>query len=112
MPPDLVLVRLDLHDDAYDGGRCQQTTGWGALWAEQTEQTRAFGDRWLDEGQSALLVVPSALSPSPAMNVLLNARDPWIQEKIRVAGMEPIAPKITQALDGLRRSTVGFASER
>ena len=37
--------------------------------------TRAFGDRWLAEGRSVALSVPSAIIPEDA-NVLLNPRHP------------------------------------
>lgn len=40
-------------------------------WIEQTERTRAIGDRWLQAGRSALLRVPSAVVPE-TFNVLLN----------------------------------------
>jgi RES domain-containing protein len=40
-------------------------------WIEQTDRTRASGDRWLRAGRSALLRVPSAVVPE-TFNVLLN----------------------------------------
>jgi RES domain-containing protein len=40
-------------------------------WLEHTDDTRAIGDRWLKEGRSALLRVPSAVVPE-TFNVLLN----------------------------------------
>lgn len=40
-------------------------------WFKRIDVTRQIGDRWLDRESSALLQVPSALSPH-ATNVLLN----------------------------------------
>lgn len=40
-------------------------------WIEQTDRTRAIGDRWLQAGRSTLLRVPSAVVPE-TFNVLLN----------------------------------------
>ena len=42
-----------------------------ADWREQTDLTRATGDRWLRAGRSALLRVPSVVVPE-TFNVLLN----------------------------------------
>jgi RES domain-containing protein len=42
-------------------------------WVEQTDRTRAIGDRWLQTGHSALLRVPSAVVPE-TFNVVLNPR--------------------------------------
>jgi len=42
-----------------------------ADWREQTDLTRATGDRWRRAGRSALLRVPSAVVPE-TFNVLLN----------------------------------------
>lgn len=42
-------------------------------WSRRIAVTRAWGDRWLREGQSALLVVRSVLVPE-TFNVLINPR--------------------------------------
>ena len=42
-----------------------------ALWSEDLTFTRGVGDRWLREGRSAALLVPSVLVPE-TMNVLIN----------------------------------------
>lgn len=44
-------------------------------WIEQTNRTRALGDRWLQAGRSALLRAPSAVVPE-TFNVLLNPSHP------------------------------------
>ena len=44
-------------------------------WLEQTDVTRATGDRWLQAGRSPLLRVPSAVVPE-TFNVLLNPAHP------------------------------------
>jgi RES domain-containing protein len=46
-----------------------------ADWLEQTDVTRATGDRWLQAGRSPLLRVPSAVVPE-TFNVLLNPVHP------------------------------------
>ncbi len=40
-------------------------------WAQTTEVTREFGERWLVKGSAALLSVPSAIVPE-TFNILLN----------------------------------------
>ena len=40
-------------------------------WRENSTETRAIGDEWLDQRHSALIVVPSAPSPASS-NYLLN----------------------------------------
>jgi len=42
-------------------------------WSLRTPVTRAWGDGWLREGQSALLIVRSVLVPE-TYNVLINPR--------------------------------------
>jgi RES domain-containing protein len=42
-------------------------------WSRQVRVTRAWGDRWLAERQTAILIVPSVLVPE-TQNVLVNPR--------------------------------------
>ena len=42
-------------------------------WSRRVTVTRAWGDRWLREGETALLIVRSVLVPEP-YNVLINPR--------------------------------------
>jgi RES domain-containing protein len=48
-------------------------------WKRNLNATRAAGDRWLAEGRSLLLRVPSALVPE-AFNVLINPLHPHISK--------------------------------
>ena len=50
----------------------------------QIEVTRAWGDRWLQEGRSALLLVRSVLVPE-SINMLINTRHPEAARIRRVA---------------------------
>jgi len=43
----------------------------GGKWANEITRTRAIGDRWLREGRTALLVVPSTVVPN-SQNWLIN----------------------------------------
>jgi RES domain-containing protein len=49
--------------------RPDEVPGW-----DQTDllASRAFGDRWLAEGRSAVLVVPSVVAPPEERNILIN----------------------------------------
>jgi RES domain-containing protein len=53
-------------------------------WSRRLAVTRAWGDRWLREGQGALLVVRSVLVPE-TYNVLINPRHPDVAHIERVA---------------------------
>jgi len=59
-----------------------------ADWFSRIDATRQIGDRWLDQGSSALLQVPSAISPR-ATNVLLN---PQHRDAMLVSIVETIVP--------------------
>jgi len=46
-------------------------------WAAREVETQALGDAWLDDGDEALLIVPSVIVPlasAPDRNVLINHR--------------------------------------
>jgi RES domain-containing protein len=53
-------------------------------WSRRLAVTRAWGDRWLREGQGAILVVRSVLVPE-TYNVLINPRHPDAAHIERVA---------------------------
>jgi RES domain-containing protein len=54
-------------------------------WAEELSITQIVGDRWLTEGRSLLLQVPSALVPE-TWNVLVNPRHPEAKA-LKIAAM-------------------------
>jgi len=58
-----------------DGLRPLDTPPLPSDWRERTEATRAVGDAWLANSQSALLRVPSAIMPD-VHNILLNPLHP------------------------------------
>jgi RES domain-containing protein len=63
------LLKIEAPDDVhFDRVSVDQLP---ADWPERTEMTRALGDRWLANGSSAFLSVPSAIVPE-TFNVLLN----------------------------------------
>lgn len=74
-----VRVHLDLPPDLLPDDYVLLAVGLDGLRSERLEtlpeQPRAFGDRWLAEGRTALLDVPSALVPE-SRNLLLNPRHP------------------------------------
>lgn len=57
-------------------------------WWDRTETTRALGDTWLANGQSALLRVPSAIMPD-VYNVLLNPLHPDAG-KLRITDVQDV----------------------
>jgi RES domain-containing protein len=50
--------------------------------------SRAFGDEWLAEGRTAVLVVPSAIARPYGRNVLLN---PAHEDFLRIGRDDPVA---------------------
>jgi hypothetical protein len=65
LPEDYVLLGIDT-------GNADIEQGPGL---NETTSCRAFGDRWLNEGRSALLEVPSVIVPE-SHNVLINPLHP------------------------------------
>jgi RES domain-containing protein len=63
------FIKIEISDDAsrQEVDEAQLPTDW----SRRMTVTRAWGDRWLQEGQSALLVVRSVLAPE-TYNVLVN----------------------------------------
>lgn len=63
-------------------------------WIGRSDITRRLGDRWLDDGRSALLRVPSAIVPETC-NVLLNPRHPGAARiTITDVGEHPLDPRL------------------
>ena len=50
--------------------------------------SRAYGDRWYDEGRTAVLIVPSVLA-RPERNIAINQEHPDFG-KIRATAPEPV----------------------
>ena len=67
------FIKIDVPDDV---SREQVEEGQlPADWSSRLRVTRAWGDRWLREGKTALLIVRSVLLPE-TYNVLINPRQP------------------------------------
>jgi RES domain-containing protein len=76
LPLDLVVVRIDLPDDAglYDEPRVEDLPkGWSDL--PSSPIAAAFGDAFLAKGNCLGLMVPSAIIPE-ASNILINPGHP------------------------------------
>jgi RES domain-containing protein len=73
-PPGFVFVRIEIPDgvsvERADAGALE---GWGDM---DMKVSRAFGDRWYDEGRSAVMLVPSVVTLGPEMNVVINTEHP------------------------------------
>lgn len=72
-PPGLRFVEIDIPDDM-----AVQRLENGTLsnWADADYRaSQAFGNRWIDEARTAVLLVPSVMSPVET-NVVLNQRHP------------------------------------
>lgn len=83
-PRDYVALPIDVPDDtSIEEVMPDRLPGWDA--ADQAA-SRRFGDRWLAEARSALLLVP-ALSVPQERNVLANPRHP---DFARVTALPPV----------------------
>lgn len=67
--------------------------------AKDERASRAFGDRWLDEGRTAVLLVPSAVTDGRERNVLLNPEHP---EFARITASAPQELRWDARLQGSR----------
>lgn len=87
VPDDLVLLTIDVPNDA-SCARVEPTELPGG-WQRASESTacHARGDAWVARGAELLLVVPSAAIPEE-MNVLLNPRHPDATD-VRVTERRP-----------------------
>ncbi len=77
LPLNRYLVRIDLPDGVWAARRilmvADLAVGWSAI--PEGKVSLDVGDAWLVAGNSALLLVPSAIVPEE-MNVLINVRHP------------------------------------
>ena len=75
LPLQRYLVRVDVPDDVWAGRTtlvpANLPAAWDALPAGQASM--GFGDKWLDEGRTALLQVPSVMIPEE-FNFVFNPR--------------------------------------
>ena len=90
LPPGLVCVRATIPGDIAqeEGGTAVDVASLASM---DYEQTRVQGDRWYDDGRTAVLWVPSAVSPYER-NVLFNQRQPDF-------GKIEVAPPVIATVD-------------
>jgi RES domain-containing protein len=87
LPSSFQLLTVEADDDiAFDSIELDDL---GSRWRTSPAETQAAGGRWLTEGKSALLRVPSAIVPF-ATNWLLNPMHPDVA-KVRIVGSQRIA---------------------
>jgi RES domain-containing protein len=67
-------------------------------WSRRITITRAWGDRWLREGETAVLVVRSVLVPE-TYNVLINSRHADAARIKRLAVMPYSLSRLTRAAE-------------
>lgn len=86
VPPDMVFVPVDVPDRLV-----REASGLPADWADLPygPDARRFGDRWVIEGRSLGLLVPSVVVPAER-NVLINPRHRAFG-RVRVGLVEPFA---------------------
>lgn len=75
IPDDYVLMRIDLTLLELDGRGSWLEEGPEDL--TSPPESRAFGDRWIEEGRTPILRVPSAVVPE-SPNLILNAHHPLV----------------------------------
>lgn len=108
IPADLVLARIEINRARLAGVRRDRVIHLAADWPADVRRTRALGDTWLAAGEGLALTVPSALSPTPARNVIVNAAHDAVAELLRVETIDPLADKIRTALAGVRGARTGL----
>jgi RES domain-containing protein len=96
LPDNLVAYAVDLPDAAVER---LDPAKLGADWTTHPVPgaTREIGDRWLRQGGSLALVVPSAVIPEES-NVLINPRHPGAEAALVAASSRPFAfdPRISR----------------
>lgn len=74
LPRTLVYIRIEIPADAaIEELAPESLRGWDA---DDKHASQEFGDRWYDEQQSLVLIVPSLAAPGLERNVLINQRHP------------------------------------
>lgn len=76
IPTDYVLMRLDL--TVYAGLEQEKWLEEGPIEPLKIEDSRAFGDRWIDEMRTPVLQVPSVIVPE-SFNLILNPSHTFAQ---------------------------------
>ncbi|MGH3441867.1 MAG: RES family NAD+ phosphorylase [Nitriliruptorales bacterium] len=66
-------IRIDIPDRAVESLAPEDLPGWDA---RQSREARRFGDRWLDEGRSVALSVPSVPARPIGRILIINPRHP------------------------------------
>jgi RES domain-containing protein len=66
-------VRIDIPHECIEAAEAEDLPGWDA---RDSPTALAFGDRWLDERRSAVLLVPSVPSRPIGKTVMINPHHP------------------------------------
>ena len=70
VPKTHAVIEINIPDSvAIESVEGAELRGWDA---DDQAVSRAFGDRWLEEGRSAVLLVPSVVTQGHERNVLIN----------------------------------------
>ncbi len=105
LPPRLVVVQLKIRASiSRQVLTADALPGWDA--PAPNSVSRGFGDRWYDDERSAVLIVPSVLSPFEC-NVLIHQKHP-ASRAIDVG--EPLPATLDDRLRALVRDTGGRKS--
>jgi len=77
MPADYVLMRIDL--SILEAGGPESWLEEGPEGLTGLSESRAFGDRWIEESRTPILRVPSVIVPE-SLNLILNSDHRMISE--------------------------------
>ncbi|HEY1808176.1 MAG TPA: RES domain-containing protein [Acidobacteriaceae bacterium] len=80
-------VRIEIPESLVETVNAAEVPGWEK---QDLLASRAFGDRWLKEGRSAVLLVPGVATAGREHNVLIDPRHPEFAH-IQVSAPEPVA---------------------
>ncbi len=95
LPDTYQLLAVDIPDDIHSKSieETEIARGWRDDWA----LTRSLGDKWLREGGTALMRVPSAIVPA-AVNWLLNPAHPdSANARVTTIVKAPFDPRLFKA---------------
>jgi RES domain-containing protein len=78
-------VRIDIPDDCLETLEAEDLPGWDS---RDSSVALAFGDQWIDEGRSAVLLVPAVPSRPIGQTVIIHPGHP---DATRIAVSAPFA---------------------
>jgi RES domain-containing protein len=73
-PPDQSYISIQIPETvSVEVVQRSQVKGWNNA---SCLASRQFGDLWVDEHRSCVLIVPSVVAPSPAFNIIISTAHP------------------------------------